>query len=177
MTGHDTDAADRLRSHEPPGYRCPFCFLLAGGTDEHNHPDDVVAVTGLALARIAPVWWPDNPGGALVIPRAHHENLYDLPADAGHAVWDLTQRVARAMRTAYPCQGVSTRQHNEPAGGQDVWHLHVHVLPRHEGDELYPRHHEARWVGLEERRGYAARLRSALGLPAWLDPAGPGQRS
>ena len=52
-------------------------------------------------------------------------NLYDLPAEVGHAVWDLTQRVAVAMRAAYDCDGISTRQYNEPAGNQDVWHLHV----------------------------------------------------
>jgi diadenosine tetraphosphate (Ap4A) HIT family hydrolase len=44
------------------------------------------------------------------------------------------------MKDAYRCDGVSTRQHNEPAGDQDVWHLHVHVLPRHQGDQLYLRH-------------------------------------
>ena len=41
------------------------------------------------------------------------------------------------MKTAFGCPGVSTRQHNEPAGNQDVWHYHVHVFPRWHGDRLY----------------------------------------
>jgi histidine triad (HIT) family protein len=106
-----------------------------------------------------------NRGAVLVIPREHHENLYDLPPAAGHAVWDLTQRVAVAMRAAYSCDGTSTRQHNEPAGGQDVWHLHVHVFARYVGDRLHERHQESHWVDAAERAEYADRLAAALGLP------------
>lgn len=155
--------------HEPGGYDCPFCRIQAGRFNEHNQAADVVGVTDLAFARISPKWWPGNPGAALVIPRAHHENLYDLPAEVGHAVWDLTQRVAVAMRAAYDCDGISTRQHNEPAGNQDVWHLHVHVFPRHADDRLYLRDGEARWASPAERAPYAASLAAALALPRDFD--------
>jgi histidine triad (HIT) family protein len=151
--------------HEPAGYDCPFCRLQHGIHNEHNQPGDIVGVTDLAYARVAPKWWPANPGAALVIPRGHHENLYAIPAEVGHAVWDLTQQVAAAMRAAYDCEGISTRQHNEPAGNQDVWHLHVHVFPRHIDDRLYERHSASRWVTPQEREPYADRLAAALGLP------------
>lgn len=154
-----------MPTHEPAGYDCPFCRLQRGVTDDRNRLADVVGVTDHAFARISPKWWPDNPGAALVVPRAHHENLYDLPGEVGHAVWDLSQQVAVAMREAYDCAGVSTRQHNEPAGDQDVWHLHVHVFPRHHDDRLYARHHEARWVSPAEREPWAQRLAAALALP------------
>lgn len=154
-----------MRTHEPDGYDCPFCRIQQGVHDEHNQPDDVVAVTDLAYARISPKWWPGNAGAALVIPRGHHENLYAIPTDVGHAVWDLTQRVAVAMRAAYDCEGTSTRQHNEPAGNQDVWHLHVHVFPRHDEDRLYEQHRSTRWVTAQEREPYADRLAGALDLP------------
>lgn len=152
-------------THEPDGYDCPFCRLQRGAHNERNHPTDVVAVTELAFARIAPKWWPANPGAALVIPRAHHENLYDLPRATGHAVWDLVQDVAVAMRTVYGCGGTSIRQHNEPAGYQDVWHLHVQVFPRYQGDQLYLRHRDARWVSPDERRGFADQLATELSHP------------
>ena len=158
-----------MHSHEPPGYDCPFCRLQRGETNDHNRAEDVVGVTEHAFARITPRWWPGNPGAALVVPRVHHENLYDLPAEVGHAVWDLTRQVAVAMRDAYDCGGVSTRQHNEPAGGQDVWHLHVHVFPRHDGDLLYQRHDEARWASPAERLPWAERLAGALDLPRTFD--------
>jgi histidine triad (HIT) family protein len=137
--------------------------------DELNLPSDVVAVTERAFARIAPKWWPNNPGAALVIPRAHVENIYDVPPEDGHAVWDLTQRIAAAMRSSYDCQGVSTRQHNEPAGGQEVWHLHVHVFPRYADDNLYRRNDESRFVCPSEREPYANTLRNILGAPYALD--------
>ncbi len=100
-----------------------------------------------------------------MLPRAHHENLYDLPTEVGHAVSDLVQQVAAAMRSTYDCEGVSTRQHNEPAGGQDVWHLHVHVFPRHEGDRLYQRYETAGEALPSERAPYAELLAGALGMP------------
>lgn len=154
------------RSHEPAGYACPFCRLQVGSVDELNQPGDVVAVTDLAYARLSPRWWARNPGTVLVIPRGHHENLYDLPVAVGHAVAELVQRVAAAMRSAYPCDGITTLQNNEPAGGQDVWHLHVHVLARYAGDGLYERSEEqrqSRWVGPAERAPYAELLAAELG--------------
>jgi histidine triad (HIT) family protein len=135
--------------------------MVRGEHDELNQPTDVVAETELAFARVSPRWWEHNPGEALVIPRAHHENLYDIPSATGHAVWDLTQRVAEAMRSVLGCDGITTRQNNEPAGGQDVWHLHVHVIPRHTGDGLDHDAKVGRWVSTSERAEYAERLAAA----------------
>ena len=156
-------------SHEPAGYSCPFCRLAQGIFDERNRPADIVAVTERAYARIAPKWWPANPGAVLVIPREHVENIYDLSPEVGQAVWELTQQVAIGMRSSYDCEGTSIRQHNEPAGNQDVWHLHVHVFPRHADDRLYQRQDEARWVSPSDREPFALRLREALGLPFTFD--------
>src|ERR1043165_894251 len=106
-------------NHEPDGYDCPFCTLAAGGEDEVRSQRGIVCRTEDALALISARWWPNNKGHVLVVPTAHHEDLYDLPARYGHAVHDLVQRLAIAIRSSYGCQGVSTRQHNEPAGNQD----------------------------------------------------------
>lgn len=149
-------------NHEPTGYRCPFCLIAAGGGDGINDPRTVVARTDLALALITPKWWPNNHGHALVVPTGHHENLYDIPKDAGHAVHDLVQVTARAMRRSYGCAGISTRQHNEPAGYQDIWHYHVHVFPRYENDRLYLSLAEHEQPTLEERIAYADKLRAAI---------------
>lgn len=149
-------------NHEPPGYRCPFCFLLAGGETEVNSQQDVVLRAKLATALISPRWWPNNPGHVLVIPNAHHENLYDLPAEHGHAIHDVVREIAIALRGAYGCQGVSTRQHNEPAGNQDVWHHHVHVYPRYPNDNLYGSAPHTGFAPAEQRWAHAAKLRSHL---------------
>lgn len=152
-------------THEPPAYDCPFCRLQRGEHNNRNQPADVVAVTDLAYARISPKWWPNNAGAALVIPRTHVENLYDIPSEIGHAVWDLTAIVAKAMRSAYDCDGISTRQHNEPSGNQDVWHLHVHVFPRYVDDQLYARHADSAYVDATAREPFAARLAAQLAMP------------
>ncbi len=153
-----------MHNHEPPGYACPFCRLIGGGDDAINSQDDIVARNAHATALISPRWWPRNPGHVLVVPNAHLENLYDLTPGFGHAVHDLTREVAIAMRASYNCAGISTRQHNEPAGHQDVWHYHLHVFPRYPGDELYQSAPEPGFVEVERRRPYAERLRGRLAV-------------
>lgn len=149
-----------MESHEPPGYQCPFCNLLAGHSDGVTKVEDIVRRTEQAAAFVSPRWWPHNAGHVLVVPTAHHENLYSIPADAYRAVGDLVREVAVAIRATYGCDGVSTRQHNEPAGNQDVWHLHVHVFPRYEGDRLYKSSPLPGWADPADRQVYAERLRA-----------------
>lgn len=149
-------------SHAPAGYVCPFCRLLRGIDDELNTQDDIVWSDERTTAFISPKWWPANHGHVIVIPNTHAENLHDIPEEDLSAVTATTKRIALALKQAYGCDGISTRQHNEPAGNQDVWHLHVHVFPRWQGDELYERHHETRWASPAERSLYAKKLRAAL---------------
>ena len=80
--------------------------------------------------------WPNNAGHVLVVPNEHFENLYVLPDHLGARIHELSRKLALAMKNAYDCDGVSTRQHNEPAGDQEVWHYHQHVFPRYRGDAL-----------------------------------------
>jgi histidine triad (HIT) family protein len=141
---------------------CPFCALLRGAPMVAPLPQDVVAERERAVAVIAPRWWPRNRGHALVVPRTHVADLYAVAPADHHAVADLVQEVAVAMRATYGCTGVSTRQHNEPDGGQDVFHLHVHVFPRFAGDDLYGSAPLPGFATPEERRPFAQLLRGAL---------------
>jgi histidine triad (HIT) family protein len=123
-----------VHNHEPVDYRCPFCRNLLGDSDlplEILHRDEHVFV------KMNPGWWTNNPGSVLVVPVEHHENVFDLPPDLGTPIQRAVRHAAIAMKGAFGCDGVSTRQHNEPAGNQDVWHYHVHVFPRWDGDGLY----------------------------------------
>ncbi|CAA9306293.1 MAG: Bis(5'-nucleosyl)-tetraphosphatase (asymmetrical) [uncultured Chloroflexia bacterium] len=148
-------------SHAPEDYACPFC-LLAGadlGSDGSNQ-NDVIYRDDEVTAFVASKWWPNNKGHVLVIPNAHYENIYDLPPALGAPIQRLARTVALAMKATYGCDGVSTRQHNEPKGGQDVWHYHLHVLPRYSGDILYLT--RGRPTRPQERRPYAMVLRKHL---------------
>ncbi|MCJ8141492.1 HIT domain-containing protein [Ancylobacter sp. A5.8] len=80
--------------------------------------------------------FPRAPGHTLVIPKAPARNLLDVdPADLSK-VMAAAQRIARAQLVAFDAEGITLTQHNEPAGGQEVFHLHVHVIPRVAGVEL-----------------------------------------
>ena len=82
-------------SHEPANYTCPFCETVAGALDEHTAAGDVVAREELAFARIAPKWWPRNPGSALVIPTQHIENIYSSPRAFSRIGFAPGERTAR----------------------------------------------------------------------------------
>ena len=149
-------------THAPARYVCPFCELLAGRKTDRSSPDDIVFRDEATAALISARWWPGNEGHVIVVPTTHVENLYSVDDEHLARLSTTVRRLATAIRAAYMCDGTSTRQHNEPGGGQDVWHLHVHVFPRYDGDRLYERHDEHRWADAGERSRYAARLRAAL---------------
>lgn len=151
-----------MTSHAPAGYECPFCALVAGSDTELNARSDIILRDDHTTAFVSPKWWESCPGHVIVVPNEHYENLYEMPDESLGAVYAVAARVARALRASYDCEGTSTRQHNEPGAGQDVWHFHVHVFPRYAGDDLYLRDREVRWPSQAERVPYAERLRSAL---------------
>jgi histidine triad (HIT) family protein len=81
---------------------------------------------------------PRAPGHTLVLPKAPARNLLDVdPADLAH-VMQAAQKIARASVKVFNADGVTVQQFNESAGGQVVFHLHVHVIPRKEGVPLKP---------------------------------------
>lgn len=150
-------------SHAPAGYRCPFCDVATGRASPPtwSRESDVVLRSPQVVTFVAARWWPDNPGHALVIPAAHVENVYDLGDELAVPLLRAVRAVARAMKTAYGCDGVTIRQNNEPAGGQDVWHHHQHVVPRWAGD--WYRSLSLGYVrDPAERAIYADRLRQAI---------------
>lgn len=149
-------------NHEPKDYSCPFCRLLRGEESDRNSQQDIVFQNELVTATIAPKWWVNNPGSLLVIPNEHYENIYDIPDDVLAEIYKTVKRVAIAIRKTYDCDGTSTRQHNEPAGGQDVWHFHAHVFPRYEGDKLYQNHDQNQYFDQNERMPYAEKLKKFL---------------
>jgi histidine triad (HIT) family protein len=148
-------------SHAPAEYDCPFCRLVGGGeTAAGTGPQDIVYRDEWVTAFMSLHWRANNPGHVLVVPNAHIENLYQLPDALGEPLLRAIRRVALAMKRAYGCAGVSTAQHNEPHGNQDVWHYHTHVFPRFAGDDLY--RSRLRLTTAAERKPYAEQLRVAL---------------
>lgn len=81
---------------------------------------------------------PRAPGHTLVIPKAAARNILDIDAEDFAHVARGARTIARAAKTAFQADGITVQQFSEAAGGQVVFHLHMHVMPRHNGVALLP---------------------------------------
>jgi len=107
---------------------CVFCKILAG-----KLPSSIVYQDDLCTAfmDIQPV----NPGHVLVIPNEHAPFLVDLPEQTGAYMFPIAQRLAAALRASgVKCEGVNFFLADGEAALQDVFHVHLHIIPRYEGD-------------------------------------------
>lgn len=151
-----------MYNHEPKDYICPFCLVVKGIENEHvlTNQKDIIYKDEYITAFIGAGCWKNNKGHVIIIPNDHIENIYDLPNEISAKVHELERTVAIAFKKVYNCDGVSSRQHNEPCGDQDVWHYHLHVFPRYKCDNLYMTKREI--LDDEERKEYARKLREYL---------------
>ncbi len=149
-----------MHLHEPPEYRCPLCAIVAGS--EHGHT--TVWRDSLSIAVVSRSYHPRNAGSLLLCSLQHFENIYVLPQEVGAHLFGVSQRLAIALKQALLCEGVSTRQHNEPAGTQEVWHYHQHIVPRYTGDNFYTERPIP--MALEQRIEFAGRIKDVLGKSA-----------
>lgn len=149
-----------MYNHQPENYVCPLCQIARGeNTDKGSQEESVVLRNEFVTVFVAGKWWRSNPGHVIIIPNKHIENVYDMPEEIGHKIFDFSKKVVVALKETYGCDGTSVRQHNEPAGNQDVWHYHLHVFPRYEGDNLYLNHKDTYWPSAEEKKPYADKLK------------------
>ena len=136
---------------------CAFCAIVTG-----EQTAEVVLEEACCVAFLdrRPVF----PGHCLLVPRAHHETLADLPADALAPVFTAAQRLASAVETGMDAEGTFVALNNRVS--QSVPHLHVHVVPRRRGDGLrgffWPRHP---YASEEDMAATAERIRVALIRP------------
>jgi len=126
-----------MYNHEPQNYSCPFCRIINQAKQQGLQLSDVIYSSKSVTAFLAFKRRINNPIDVLVVSNAHFENIYDLSLDVVPDIHKLTRAISLSMKAVYHCDGVSTRQHNEPAGDQDVWHYHVHVTPRFSNDNFY----------------------------------------
>lgn len=133
---------------------CVFCKIVAGQIPATKVYEDDATLAFMDIGHV-------NPGHVLVALKAHVENVYELEDGQAGAVFRTVARVARGIRAAFTPEGLSVYQANGKAAGQTVFHFHVHLVPRHDGDGMaltWPVKNPPRDV-LE---AYAARIRGAL---------------
>jgi histidine triad (HIT) family protein len=104
---------------------------------------------------------PLNLGHTLVIPKEHYETIYGIPDELIEHIHKIVKRTAIAIKKATKADGITVIQQNEKAAGQEIFHLHVHVVPRYEGQKL-PRFEEIQEVNREKLNQAAANIRQYL---------------
>ena len=103
---------------------------------------------------------PQADGHTLVIPKTPSRNILDADPAALGPLMISVQKIANAVRKAFNAEGILIKQFNEPAAGQTVYHLHIHVLPRHTGVELRP--HTGKMADHGLLAQHAGMIRAAL---------------
>ncbi len=107
---------------------CIFCKIVEGTAPSSKVYEDDIS---LAFMDIQPV----NPGHVLVIPKAHFKDLSALPAETGGHLFQVAQQIALSMpKTNIRNEGINFFLANGEAAGQEVFHVHLHVIPRYAGD-------------------------------------------
>ncbi|MHB0970015.1 MAG: HIT family protein [Thermoanaerobaculia bacterium] len=109
---------------------CAFCRIVRGEEPAHviYQDDDTVAFLDI---------FPWSEGHALVVPRAHRDDLFDTTPEEAAAVARSVSVVAHLLRRELGVDGVNIVQNNGRAAGQQVFHYHVHLIPRRENDNLF----------------------------------------
>ncbi|BCH59385.1 hydrolase [Agrobacterium vitis] len=103
---------------------------------------------------------PQAPGHCLVIPKQGSRNLLDADPAVLAKLIPVVQKLAVAVKQAFDADGVYVAQFNEPAAGQTVFHLHFHLIPRHDGQPLKP--HVSGMENIDVLKANAAKIIAAL---------------
>ncbi len=130
-----------------------FARILRGELPAHKVYEDAETLAFLDIM-------PRCEGHTLVIPKGPARNTLDATPSQLAACLTTVQKIARAQLVAYGAQGILIQQFNEPAGGQEVYHLHFHVLPRWDGVKLGP--HTGKMEKPEILSASADKLRQTL---------------
>ena len=107
---------------------CVFCKIVAGQLPSFKLAETEHAIAIMDINPFAP-------GHALVINKAHHQDIFAMPPAEVAAAAELAQRIAKTVQAALAPDGINIVQANGPGAAQSVPHYHVHVLPRRLGDE------------------------------------------
>ncbi len=133
---------------------CVFCRIVVGEIPSTRVYEDEHTLAFMDIGQV-------NPGHVLVAAKPHVESIYGLDDALAASVFRATARVAKAVRDAFSPEGMSIYQANGPAAGQTVFHLHVHVVPRWQGDGM-----ELTWPVKNPPRElleqYAAQIRATI---------------
>lgn len=108
---------------------CIFCRIASGEIPSATIYEDEDFRVILDLG-------PASKGHALIIPKQHYANLYELPDELASKAMVLAKRIITKMKDVVECDGYNLVQNNGESAGQTVFHFHLHLIPRNEGDQV-----------------------------------------
>lgn len=129
---------------------CVFCKIISG-----EIPSETVYENSKfkVIMDIAPA----NKGHVLILPKEHFDNIYDIDTATAGQLFELAAMIARALKSATNCDGMNILQNNGTVAGQTVFHFHLHIIPRYEGDTV-----NVGWKELGYEDGEMEQLREAI---------------
>lgn len=132
---------------------CLFCKIIAGAIPSEKIFENESA---FAFLDIHPV----NRGHALVVPKRHHANIYDIPRSEFETLMGTVHLLAPRIKQAANAEGINIGMNNDAPAGQIIFHAHVHIIPR------FPNDGHRHWHGEDYKDGemaaLAARIRNAM---------------
>ncbi len=130
-----------------------FARILRGEMPCHKVYEDTHTIAFMDIM-------PRGDGHCLVLPKSAARNLLDVSAEDLAHVMETVRKLSQAVMRAFQADGVTVQQFNEPAGGQIVFHLHVHIIPRFDGVKLRP--HTGDMEDPDVLKANAEKIRHAL---------------
>lgn len=128
---------------------CIFCKLANGDIPTNMmYEDDMFAVIMDAS--------PASKGHALILPKEHHANVYELPEDTAAAAFVLAKKLAPKMVEVLGCDGMNIVQNNGEAAGQTVFHFHMHLIPRYKDEKDFITWNHAELSDNEKQEAFEA---------------------
>jgi histidine triad (HIT) family protein len=108
---------------------CVFCKIAAGEIPSKTVYEDEKFRAILDIS-------PASKGHAIILPKNHADNIYELPDEDASEIFVVAKKLAKGMKEALHCEGINVLQNNGELAGQTVFHLHVHVIPRYKEDKI-----------------------------------------
>ena len=129
---------------------CIFCKIIAGEIPSATvyEDEDFKAIMDI---------FPAAKGHVIILPKKHHANLFELEEDIAAKALPVARKIARAIQAELSCDGMNLLQNNGEAAGQTIFHFHMHLIPRYQGDQV-----KTIWAQGKYEDGEAAALAAAI---------------
>ena len=129
---------------------CIFCRIISGEIPSTTIYENSKFKVIMDIA-------PANKGHVLILPKEHYDNIYDIDTATAGELFELAVMTARALQSVLDCDGMNILQNNGTVAGQTVFHFHMHIIPRYEGDTV-----NIGWKELSYEDGEMEQLREAI---------------